>query len=145
MKTKNIDREKQIALYKHLKENESYSMKEAYDEKENDDYLVLTDDEADEQAKEYIKESLWAFNTSFILGECGLDLSGEDSLKHMQEKSCEGANDFILSLVEKTCGLESFVDSAISADGRGHFLSPYDGEENEINVNGTMYFIYRIN
>lgn len=110
-----------------------------------EEYLVLTDEEADLKAAEDIKESLWAFNASFILGECGLDFSGEESLKHMQEKACEGANDFILSLVEKTCGFDSFVKSAISADGRGHFLSSYDGEENEVNYKGIYFFIYRIN
>jgi len=106
-----------------------------------EEYLVLTDEEADEAAKEQIKDSLWAFNASFIISECGLDASGEESLKHMQEKSCEGANDFILSLVEKTCGLEEFVEAAISADGRGHFLAPYDFEE----IEEGEYFIYRTN
>jgi len=105
------------------------------------DYLVLTDEEANEKTKEYIKESLWAFNANFILSECGLDLSGTESLKEMQQKVCESANDFILSLIEKTCGLDKFVKSAIMADGRGHFLSTYDGEE----VEQGEYFIYRLN
>ncbi len=113
---------------------------------EADDYLVYTDDEADAACLEYIRDSVWAFNAGFILSECGLDSSGEDSLKAMQEKSCESANDFILSLIEKTCGLEEFVSSAISADGRGHFLSPYDGEENEVETeNDGMLYIYRQN
>ena len=106
-----------------------------------EEYIVLTDEEADEAAEEYIKDSLWAFNASFILDCCGLPHSGEESLQSMQEKSCEGANDFILALVEKTCGLQEFVEEAISADGRGHFLSGYDGEE----VEEGDYFIYRTN
>jgi hypothetical protein len=108
---------------------------------EGAEFMVLTDAEADKEAAEYIKDSLWAFNADFIIGECGLDFSGVDSLKAMQEKSCESANDFILSLVEKTCGLESFVESAISADGRGHLIGFYDGEEGE----EGEYFIYRTN
>jgi len=114
---------------------------------EGGEYLVLTDSEADEKATEQIKESVWAFNTSFILGECGLDFSGEDSLKRMQENSCEDANDFMLSLIERTCGLSSFVSSAISADGRGHFLATYDGDENEQIVDGIdeYFYIYRAN
>ena len=106
-----------------------------------DGYAVATDDEADQACKENIKDSVWAFNASFILDECGLDFSGEDSLKAMQEKSCESANDFILSLIEKTCGLDSFVEAAISADGRGHFLSSYDGQEVELEGG---FFAYRI-
>jgi hypothetical protein len=116
-------------------------VEDAADLIEGGDYLVLTDEEADEKAKEAIIESLWAFNASFILGECGLDLSGEDALQKMQGEMCEGAQDFITSLIEKTCGLDSFVESAISADGRGHFLASYDSEENE----EGNYFIYRIN
>ena len=109
------------------------------------DYLVFTDSEADEACKEYIKDSLWAFNADFILCECGLDLSGADSLRLMQEKSCESANDFVLSLVEKTCGIDKFVDSAISADGRGHFLASYDGEEVEVEDDYGYLYIYRLN
>lgn len=110
----------------------------SYDDKRiecgSQEYLVCTDSEADDKARREIKESLWAFNADFILSECGLDLSGAKSLKTMQEKSCEGANDFTLSLVEKCCGLQRFVDAAISADGRGHFLASYDSEENEVTI-----------
>lgn len=118
---------------------------ELSDYMESGDYLVLTDSEADEMAKEYIKESLWAFNADFILSECDLDFSGADSLRSMQEKSCESANDFILSLVEKTCGLDDFIKAAISTDGRGHFMSSYDGEEHEVIINGAYLYWYRIN
>ena len=65
-----------------------------------------------------------------------------EALEAMQSQKCEGANDAILALIEKTDGgLEGFVEDAISADGRGHFLSSYDGEENE----EGDFFIYRIN
>lgn len=139
-------RSKKVAFLKYWKDEGNDPREVVTDfETLKDDYLILTDEEADEQAKEYIKDSLWAFNADFIIGECGLDFSGVESLKKMQEKSCEGANDFILSLVEKTCGLASFVEAAISADGRGHFLSSYDGEENEVTVNGKAYYIYRVN
>jgi hypothetical protein len=36
---------------------------------------------------------------------------------------------------------DEFIQDAIDSDGRGHFLSYYDGEETEIND----YYIYRIN
>jgi len=47
--------------------------------------------------------------------------------------------------VQKLDDIDSFVDAAISADGRGHFMSSYDGNENEEEVNGTTFYIYRIN
>lgn len=46
--------------------------------------------------------------------------------------------------------LEDFIDSqrlikdAIESDGRGHNLSPYDGEEHDVTINGEDYFVYRV-
>ena len=103
------------------------------------EYLVLTDDEADEHATEYIKDSLWAFNPSFLAGETGIDQDVYDAL--VKNDKCESNNDAVYSLVKATCGLDTLVESAISADGRGHFMSSYDGEENE----EGQFFIYRTN
>ena len=104
------------------------------------EYLVLTEEEADQVVQEYIEDSLWAFNAEFILETCGFDSGSNvtNSLRKMQEESCEGCNDFIRALVDGTCGIDEFVDQAIIADGRGHFLSSYDGEEEE----QDGYFIY---
>jgi hypothetical protein len=103
------------------------------------EYAVGDDEQAGEALFEYIEQSVWAFNASFIASECNLPDS-EGMIKAAQEK-CEGANDGILAMIKGTCGLKSFVDSAESADGRGHFLSPYDGDENEVDG----FFIYRLN
>jgi hypothetical protein len=103
----------------------------------DDNYLVRTDEEADEAVKEYIKESVWAFNADFI---CGYGSPLVPMVKAYQEKECEGANGAILELITD---LDDFVQRAINTDGRGHFLSSYDGEENEETVNGETYYIYR--
>jgi hypothetical protein len=105
------------------------------------EYLVLTDDEADERAREYIEESLWAFNASFMFGMTGLS----EKIFIALSQQYEDANDAILDLVRSTCGIDSLVEAAIAADGRGHFLSSYDGEENEIEYEGESYYIYRVN
>jgi len=104
-----------------------------------DEYAVGDDEQAGEALFEYIEQSVWAFRPSFIASECNLPES-EGMIKAAQEK-CESANDGILAMIKGTCGLKSFVDSAESADGRGHFLSPYDGDENEVDG----FFIYRLN
>ena len=103
------------------------------------EYAVGDDEQAGEALYEYIEQSVWAFRASFIASECNLPES-EGMIKCAQEK-CEDANDGILAMIKGTCGLKSFVDSAESADGRGHFLSPYDGNENEVDG----FFIYRLN
>lgn len=100
-----------------------------------DDYRVLTDDEADEACKAYIKDSLWSFSADFLSGETGID---DTVFKALADK-CEGANDAVESIIKGTCGIDDFVESAIGADGRGHFLNHEDGDELE---NGD-YFIYR--
>lgn len=105
------------------------------------EYAIGTDDEADDAARAYVESSLWAFNASFILSECELPSELEEGIRAMQEKQCEDCNDAILALVKKTCGLESFAQAAISADGRGHFLAQYDGDECEVGE----FYIYRIN
>lgn len=102
---------------------------EAEKEIRDENYLVLTDDEAYTKASQEIKESLWAFRASFICKACGLEDDLEDMIEAFQEKRCEGANVALESLVEKTIGFNDFVDKAISADGMGHFIASYDGKQ----------------
>lgn len=100
----------------------------------NKEYLVLTDEEADERVKEYIEESIWAFSPWFLASHTGLD---EEIIKHLQDK-CEGANDVLLNALKD---VYDFVNDAIACDGRGHFMSSYDGHEEEF----KNLFIYRTN
>lgn len=106
------------------------------------EYLVLTDDEATSEAHEYIEESLWAFNASFLIGFMPDGIT-EAALQGIAEASCEDASPIFKALIEAGKGLVAFNAEAIAADGRGHFLSRYDGEENE-NDDATL-FIYRTN
>lgn len=120
------------------------------------EYLILTDDEANDEAELYIRESLWAFNASFLVGCMDLPWEAEEMIESFCSEKCEDANDTILALVEKSeGGLEELVSSAISADGRGHFINSYDGNEDEVHqlISGTpgddaeyeWYYIYRMN
>jgi len=108
----------------------------------NNDYLVLTDEEANEKCAENIKDSLWAFNASFIIDHSKLPYDAIEMVQGYQESKCEGANDTIEALIDD---IDTFIEDAISADGRGHFINTYDGEENEETVNGETFYIYRIN
>jgi len=103
------------------------------------EYAIGTDEEADKACAENIKDSLWAFNASFIADhtKAGYTPELEKSISKIQEQ-CEDAQAAIQCMIEN---LDEFIEDAISADGRGHFLSGYDGEENE----EGEYFIYRIN
>lgn len=100
----------------------------------NQEYLVLTDEEADERAKDYIENSIWTFYSFFLAKHTNLN---EDIIRHLQDK-CEGANDVLLNAIEN---IHEFIDDAIGQDGRGHFMSSYDGEEYDLNG----FYIYRLN
>lgn len=110
------------------------------------EYKVLTDEEADEAAADYIKETLWAFNPEFILQHSAASegtTAREDeeiikALRMVQESICEGANALVKALISD---IDTFIEDAIDADGRGHFMSSYDGEEHE----SGAFYIYRTN
>jgi len=106
------------------------------------EYAVGTDEEADEAVKEYIKDSIWAFNAEFIVDYCNLPAELAEIIKEYQEAGCERANDKLLALVESHGGLDGFVEKAVEIDGRGHFLNNYDGREYEVEINGKTYYIY---
>ena len=105
-----------------------------------DDYLILTDEEADERVAERIQDDLWAFKPSFLASMTEVDESVFEAIQ--ANNKCEGNNDAIRSIVDATCGLDALIELAIELDGRGHFLSSYDGDENEL---PDGLYIYRIN
>ena len=134
--------DKEKALREYLLGNEltSNELKETVIEecKYNDDmfsvdsldteFYVLTDDEADEKAREYILDSVWAFNKDFLSCHTGVD---SDIFELLQDK-CESANEPIKAMIKD---IDGFVADAIVSDGRGHFISFYDGVEHEVDLN----------
>ena len=126
------EQEKIEALAKHL----DCSIDEAVNSM--DDYLVYTDDEADEAVYNYIEESVCFFRSDFIAAHTEVDKEVISKLQELHEDS----NQAIKSLIKD---FDHFVNDAVLCDGRAHFLSSYDGEENEINVNGNTYYVYRSN
>ena len=143
---------KQVALAQYL-ECETTDLEQASHDKNlfefgMESYLILDDDEADKYVQERILDDLWAFNTEFVIAHSRIDVdeSNEESitkaLKKMQEKLCEDATPIIRALLKNE---EEFISDAVEADGRGHFLSGYDNEENEVSYEDEAYYIYRQN
>ena len=126
------EQEKIEALATHL----NCSIDEAV--KSMDDYLVYTDDEADEAVYNYIDESVCFFRSDFIATHAEVD---EEVIKKLQELH-ENSNKAIKSLIKN---FDHFVSDAVCADGRGHFIASYDHEENQQTINGNDYYIYRSN
>ena len=118
---------------------------------DDQDYLVLTDEEADQEVYDYIKESVWAFTPSFLSAHTDYI---KESVFELLQQECEGANDAIMSMIKD---FDYFVEDAVRCDGRGHFLAHYDHEEHEVTylsvvrenmcykTEETTYYIYRRN
>lgn len=147
------ERKRALAYHLQLKEEEIEDINQDTEDQfsiGNAEYLVLTDKEADEHAREDIERTLWAFQPSFILNHCSTYErmtsweydSAKEALEKIQGHFCEGVNELIRAMIED---IDEFVEDAICEDGRGHFISMYDGRENEEEINGKTYYIYRTN
>lgn len=139
-----MEKIKALSIYLGCDEDE---ISEGYDECTFEygrgEYLVCTDEEADERCEDYILDTLWAFNTSYIMNYIDTHTDYDDNnlrkcLVAIQEL-CEDSNYLIKLLVGNRLG--EFIDDAISTDSRGHYLASYDGEE----IEEGDYFIYRTN
>jgi len=108
---------------------------------EGSEYLVLDDVDADQRAYEYIEQTVWAFNPSFLASHSKVNTEMFEALQ--KNELCEGNNDIILNCIDD---FVDFVDCAIKTDDRGHFLNTYDGKEHCVSDNdGDEWYIYRIN
>lgn len=104
----------------------------------HEEYLILTDEEADIAARNNIRETLWAFAPHFLINFMD-DVFTEDIIATIQEAKSESCNEMIYFLVKDN--FDDLVYDATLSDGRGCFLAGYDHEENE----SGEYFIYRTN
>ena len=129
-------REEYVALLWYLIANEGQQDWEEVANMIGEDYLVLTDKEADDAVREYIEETAWAFKPSFLSGFTGVD---EEVFVTLQEAN---KYDAIMSMIQD---FDAFVEAAVQADGRGHFLATYDHNEYDVTVYDTTYYIYRRN
>ena len=103
-----------------------------------EEWAVLTEEEADDYVAQEIDDMVGFFNPDFLSRITGLDLEVFEALSGVDGYKVQLA---IKALVEYTCGMDDLVEAAIEADGRGHFISSYDGEE----VDAGGYLLYRIN
>jgi hypothetical protein len=134
-----------LALAKHLGADpedisESIQGDFTFDDDDGGEWLVLTDEEANDRAAAYIEESLWAFDADF-LSDFTPEGIGAGEIRAIRGDRCEDANGALLALVKVGRGMKALVEDAIDADGRGHFMGNYDGREHE----SEGYYLYRIN
>lgn len=115
------------------------------------EYLVVTEQEAADIIAEQVEQELWAFHSKFIIQHTflyeGIIFDNDDynailqGLSVIQNHLKEKCNPFLKSLIDATCGMLFFIEEAVTHQGRGHFLAPYDEHEEQ---QGDFY-IYRMN
>lgn len=106
------------------------------------EWVLCTYELAEERAKDYILESVWAFNASFISSHSDID---SDIIAAVQANDkCESNNDLLLKIINDK---DYFVSDAIGCDGLGHFLNSYEDECIELgnDRNGVYWVAYRTN
>ena len=103
--------------------NECDEVEELEEDDYTIDYMVLTDEEADDKWEE------------------SLDSYIEECITPEIDKLSEGAGNlsYYITFDEETWKRDARMD------GRGHSLSSYDGCENEEEVEGITFYIYRTN
>lgn len=97
------------------------------------EYIILDENDIQERMADHIRETASYFNYSFLA-----------SMTDLPEEVFEGLvdkNEAVYRLIEKTCGLDEFIEECLSVDGAGHFLNSYDGQEYELG-NGYSAFNY---
>lgn len=126
-----ITHDMRAAAIAHLEGNHPDDYSEGYDETVvelgREEWLVLTDSEADTAVEAAIRDSVWAFNADFLAEHSVADA---DIFRLLQKSDrAESLNEPFLSLITD---IEEFIEDAVDADGRGHFLAGYDHEELEV-------------
>lgn len=127
-----------------------FAVSEMFCEGDEQEFLICDKGGREIEVRDYIRESLWAFNTRFILDHSNIKYSNikcyanevVKEFQKMQEVLCESANELVYAMIKD---FDQFVQDAVKSDGYGHFLSPYDGKEHEVIIFGRTFYVYRIN
>lgn len=101
---------------------------------DDEEYAVAEgEEEATKAARQSIEDSICYFKPDFLADHSDVP---EEVFEFLANK-CFDNNEAYKAMIYD---VDDFVDDAIDADGRGHFLNPYDSREYEIGE----YFLYRI-
>jgi hypothetical protein len=110
----------------------------------SEEWLVLTDTEAQTLVEERIWEDVWSFSADFLADLTGLPIAVYLALQPQADS--DTAITAIQRLITSTCGRTRFIDKALKTNhGRGHFLNRYDGNEHEHITDDHDLYLYRTN
>lgn len=115
-----------------LEETDDPIMREELEDKIQDLENELEELKEDEDSYEFTEEA----KERYVEGR--MDDVRYDPVRFMRDYGMERE-------IENFVDQESFIEDVINSDGRGHSIASYDGEEDEVEYEGTTYYIYRMN
>ena len=115
-----------------LEETDDSIMREELEDKIQDLESEIEDLKDDEDSYEFTEEA----KERYV--ESRMDDVRYDPVSFLRDYGLERE-------IENFIDQESFIEDVINSDGRGHTISSYDGSEDEVEYEGTTYYIYRMN
>jgi len=106
----------------------------------NIDYLILTPEEADAEARRQVWSFIHTFDYEFLCRYLPVELP-QEKLANLLKQSCECCLQFIAALIPN---YEQFLDAAIEKYGRAYFLCFADKTEYKVEYDGSEYVVYRL-
>jgi hypothetical protein len=107
---------------------------------EIDNYRFISANEIDEVQQNELKSDLYmlgCFNADFLSEHT--DLSYKAIVALQKAEAYEELGEIVVD------NIEAIQEGYASADGYGHHFNHYDGNEWEINIDGTNYYYFRTN
>ena len=105
----------------------------------------MSEEEANSAAYRYVEDTLWAFSFSFLKEWFVIDGDTAGEVHTAIAEKCEDGNEAMKQMVNWSENSNDIVSAAIESDGKGHFLSGYDGNEVEFSSEGIDVLLYRTN
>jgi hypothetical protein len=118
-------------------------LRNALDDADGDDSLseeINDDIERIEEEMEELRED----DDNYEWSESAIDDAVSSKVSDAEYDPMEYIQTYGLD-IENFIDMDDFIIGVIDADGRGHGLSGYDGEENEVNYDNEWYYIYQTN
>ena len=104
------------------------------------DYLVLTENEANNEVRKHILDNIPLLNSDFVNRHLIVKVESK-ILEPILNNWCENCMKLLVLFIND---YNEFINEAINIYGRGYFIGFNDKNEYKIKYKGVIYYIYRL-
>ena len=116
------------------------------------EWIIGSDEQMQAWCSYEIKRSIWSFRPEYLMNFINEEYKLEPELVEYDNQDlmatlellveeCEPASPILRAAISEN--MQDFINSAIRDDGRGHFLSRYNGEERSVKITGDIVYLYK--